>query len=274
MSIRSDYHLHSDFSGDSQEPMVPIIEKAIQLQMESLCFTEHMDMDYPIVKGYEDLSFDLDASSYLLEFQKMKELYQPKISLFYGVELGLQPHLAKRNQDFILSYPFDFVIGSSHILYNEDVCDPAIYENRDQGDVYREYFESILENILCYDNFDIYGHLDYIVRYGPNKDMGYSYKKYEDIFEEILKVLIHKGKGIEINTGGLAKGLKNIHPLPEVLNRYRELGGEIVTVGSDAHKATDLMRYFLEAEKVLKSFNFKYYTVFENRKPIMKKLDL
>ncbi len=271
MGIKSDYHLHSYFSGDCQEPMENIINHAINHNLDSLCFTEHMDMDYPVIKGMEDLSFELYTDAYYEEFTKLKKEYEGRINLFFGVELGLQPYLSTRNKQFIDSYPFDFVIGSSHLLNKEDVCDPSIYENQLQSDVYQKYFESILENILSYDNFDVYGHLDYIVRYGPNKDKDYTYVQYQDIFDQILKALIQKGKGIEINTGGLAKQLKNIHPLPEVIRRYKNLGGEIITIGSDAHTAKDLTRYFSVAEEVLSSLDIKYYTVFENRKPIMKK---
>ena len=87
------------------------------------------------------------------------------------------------------------------------------WENHSEEEGYREYFESILENIATFDGFDVYGHIDYVVRYGPNKNANYSYQKYADIIDEILKALIIKGKGIEINTGGFKYGLG--HPNPD-----------------------------------------------------------
>ena len=97
-----------------------------------------------------------------------------------------------------------------------------------------EYFESILENISAYDGFDVYGHIDYVVRYGPNRNREYSYGRYKDILDEILKKLISMGKGIELNTGGYHYGLGEPNPCTAVIRRYRELGGEIITIGADA----------------------------------------
>ena len=124
-----------------------------------------------------------------------------------------------------------------------------------------------MENIRTFDSFDVYGHLDYVVRYGPHKDAQYSFEKYRDILEDILKLLIEKGKGIEINTGGLKYGLKELHPCTGLLKRYKELGGEIVTVGSDAHKPENIGFGFARAEEVLKACGFRYYTLFQQRRP-------
>ena len=132
--------------------------------------------------------------------------------------------------------------------------------------------ELILENIKKFSNFDVYGHLDYVVRYGPNKDKEYTYEKYKDILDSILKLLIEKGKGIEINTGGVKSGLKELHPCTSIVKRYRELGGEIITIGSDAHTPEHIASHFNRAEEVLKECGFKYYTIFEKRVAEFKKL--
>ena len=128
------------------------------------------------------------------------------------------------------------MIGSSHLVHRRDPYFPDYYEGRTEEEAYREYFTSILENLAAFDCFDVYGHIDYVVRYGPNKNQNYSYGKYADILDNILRTLIHKGKGIEINTGGFKYGLGHPNPTEGVLKRYRELGGEIITIGADAHK--------------------------------------
>jgi len=110
------------------------------------------------------------------------------------------------------------------------------------------------------------------VRYGKNKDTEYTYTKYSDILDEILKLLLDKGKGIELNTGGIKSGMRDFHPCTDILKRYREMGGEIITVGSDAHKPQDLCQGFDRAFDVLKECGFSYYTIFENRLPEFKKL--
>ncbi len=271
MSLKADYHLHSYFSEDSDAPMEAMIQQAISLGLTDLCFTEHMDMDYGCRPEDPAHSFEVDTPAYFSEFQKNKEKYQA-INLFFGVEIGLQPHLALKNANYIQQYDFDFVIGSSHICHRQDPYFPSFYEGRSDTEAYHEYFTSILENIQTYTDFDVYGHLDYIVRYGPNKDKNYHYEDHKDVFDRILSRLIDLGKGIEINTGGLRQGLMDLHPTTAILKRYRELGGEILTIGSDAHKPEHLGNHFDRAEQALLDCGFQYYTIFKNRTPVFKKI--
>ena len=183
------------------------------------------------------------------------------------MELGLQPEILRENAVFAKSYEFDFIIGSSHICHGKDPYYPAFFAGRSEEEAHREYFESILENIRKFSNFDVYGHLDYVVRYGPNMDKNYSSEKYKDIIDAILKLLLEKGKGIELNTGGIKKGMKDFHPCIDILRRYRELGGEIITIGSDSHDVSHIADSFDRAADVLKECGFRYYTIFEQRTP-------
>ncbi len=180
--------------------------------------------------------------------------------------MGLQPHLVELNNAVTAKYPFDFVIGSSHVVHGVDPYYPVYYEGRTEDEGYREYFESILENVNTNADFDVYGHLDYVVRYGPNKNTNYSYKKYADIIDEILRILIVKGKGIEINTGGFKAGLGHPNPCEDILLRYKELGGEIITIGADAHVPEYVGYEFDKAMTILKNAGFRYYNVFTKRK--------
>lgn len=267
MSIKADFHLHSYFSGDSTAPMEQMILKGIELGLTQMCFTEHMDLDFPTTELDPEGKFECNIDSYLYELIGFREKYKDKIKILFGLELGMQPHLARRHAILTKSYDFDFIIGSSHICNGKDPYYPPFYEGRSEEEAYREYFMSIIDNIKKFKNFDVYGHLDYVVRYGPNRDAEYTYEKYQDILEEILKLLIAEEKGIEINTGGLAKGLRDLHPCTAILKRYRELGGEIITIGSDAHAPSDMTRAFDRASQVLLDCGFKYYTTFENRLP-------
>lgn len=272
MPILSDCHLHSSNSGDSRTPMEDMILRGIEMGLHTMCFTEHMDLDYPDAPDEPGSKFIVNTDSYLYELATLKEKYQDKIRLLFGIELGLQPHLMRENSVYAKSYEFDFIIGSSHICNQKDPYWPAFYEGRSEEAAYREYFESILTNAKKFSNFDVYGHLDYVVRYGPNKDANYSYEKYADIFEAILEVLLDKGKGIEINTGGIVKGMRDFHPCMDVIKRYREMGGEIITVGSDSHNVANIGSAFDRACEVLKTCGFKYYTIFEKRSPEFIKL--
>ena len=159
------------------------------------------------------------------------------------------------------------MIGSTHVLQYLDPYFPEYWERQSRTDAIMAYFKSILENLKNYDMFQVYGHLDYIIRYMPGDFHDYCYGDYQEIMDEILKLLIHQGRGIEMNTAGYKYGLAFAHPRPEVLGRYRELGGEILTIGSDAHKPQHLAYDFQKAKEVLISLGYRYYTIYRGRKP-------
>ena len=265
MSITTDFHCHTSFSSDCNTPMEEMIKKALSMKMTHLCFTEHMDFDYP-VHPEDGLTFLLDTQSYQKEFLKLQEVYKDRITLLWGVELGIQPHLMETLKQYTSSHPFDFIIASSHLLYGSDPYYPSFFNDRREDQVYEDYFKEIITNIKSFPAFDTYGHLDYIVRYGPTKDTRYSYEKYRDIFDNLLLALIERQKGLEINTGGLKYGLKQLHPITDVIKRYRQLGGEIITLGSDAHHPENLQKEFSLAREILVDCGFQYHTIFRKRK--------
>ncbi|MCI8373407.1 MAG: histidinol-phosphatase HisJ family protein [Lachnospiraceae bacterium] len=264
----SDYHVHSHFSGDSDTQPEDIIRRAIELEMSSICFTDHYDLDYPD----EPEIFLLDISRYFESLRLLQDKYSAHIQIRIGLELGLQQHLQKECCAIAAAYPFDFIIGSSHVVNHRDPYYPSYFEGRTEEDGYREYFQSILDNLTVFEDFDVYGHLDYVIRYGPNQDQFYSYAQYQDILEQILKTCLEKNIGLELNTGGLARGLRHPHPHPDILKRYQELGGEILTIGSDAHISQNLAYDFHKIRDFLEYCGFSYYTVFEKRKPQFIKL--
>lgn len=272
MAITADFHLHSSFSGDSTEPMERMIAGAMEKGLSHICFTEHMDMDYPASPQTPEGTFLINTDSYLYDLARFQEKYRGRLRLLFGIELGLQPHLAKKLAAYAHAYEFDFIIGSTHVVNGKDPYYPAFYEKRSEEEAYREYFESVIENIKKCCHFDVFGHLDYVVRYGPDKDRHYSYDKYKDLFDAMLTLLLEKEKGIELNTGSLRKGTRDVSPCREVLKRYRELGGEIITVGSDAHCAKDIAADFRLASELLTDCGFGYYCIFEKRLPEYRKL--
>lgn len=267
MAVNADFHLHSSFSGDSTTPMEDMILKGIELGLSTMCFTEHLDMDYVCSNSEDEGIFELNTDSYLYELAKYKEKYAGKIRLLFGVELGVQPHLKRELAVYAKSYDFDFIIASSHLCNRKDPYYPSFYEGRADAEAYREYFSSIPDNLKAFDNFDVYGHLDYVVRYGKTKDENYRYEDYSDILDRILETLIEKGKGIEINTGAISYGLKELNPCTDILKKYRALGGEIVTIGSDAHTPERIAEGFGRAAEILTACGFRYYTTFEKRSP-------
>lgn len=263
MSAYIDSHLHTSFSADSDTPPRLQIERAIALGMPSLCITDHQDFDGPP----DVMDFTFDTAAYWDTLLRLKEEYRDRIELRIGVELGIQPDIPTDLASYAASWPFDFVIGSVHFCEGMDPYYPKFYKGRPEEAAYRSYFETELQGFQAYDCFDVAGHLDYVVRYGPNKNALYTYEKYRDIFDEILNVLIEKGKGLECNTAGFKAGLGHPHPTEAILKRYREMGGEILTLGSDAHRPEHMAFHFDQIGDLLKSCGFRYYTVFKERKP-------
>lgn len=272
MPIRADYHLHSHFSGDSDASMEEMIQRAVALGFTEMCFTEHMDLDYPVTPETPAGIFEVNTDSYLFDLIKYREKYADRIKVNFGIELGMQPHLSRENTRYARSHNFDFIIASTHVVRHADPYYPAYFEGRSDEEAYRDYFEETIANIKSFTDFDIYGHIDYVIRYGQSKDADYSYEKYQDLFEKMIDLLLTNEKGIELNTGGLRKGLREAHPCTGFLRRYRKLGGEIITVGSDAHNPADLGTHFDRAAEILKDCGFTYYCTFEKRTPSFHRL--
>lgn len=263
-----DLHMHCHCSGDSEADPFDMAEMALGKGLKGICFTDHLDMDYQEEPGF----FDLDIPNYRKEILEVKKAFSGKLDIGWGIEIGLQPHLIAENNQIITENNFDFVIGSTHVVDHMDIYYPAFYEGRNEDDCYRQYFEETLANAKTDVDFDVYGHLDYIVRYGPNKNKFYTYEKFADIIDEILRVLISKGKGIELNTAGFKYGLGHPNPTEAILKRYHQLGGEIITIGSDGHAPEQIAWDFEKVPQILKEAGFDYFTVFKERKPEFVKL--
>lgn len=258
-----DTHLHTAFSGDSEADPEDMIRAARDSGLAGICITDHLDYDYREEPGL----FLLDLPAYSRRIHALIAKYQGIFPIRFGIELGLQPQVVRDNQQVTADYPFDFVIGSSHVVHHVDPYFGSFYEGRCEDEAYREYFESILENIRTEADYDIYGHLDYVVRYGPNRNQFYSYEKFRDIIDEILRQLIQRGKGIEINTAGFKYGLGHPNPTEEIICRYRELGGEIITIGADGHCPEHVAFAFDRVPSILRAAGFRYYTVYKKREP-------
>ena len=276
--IQADMHMHTWFSTDSEACPRDMADEAVRKGLKTICFTDHFDKD-DLEWGEEGI-FDVDA--YFVEMQKLQEEYAGKLNIRIGIELGLRTYLKDYYEELTKKYPFDFVMGSVHnVPYKKDAegnilyTDPAaekLFTDRTDKEAYRLMMETTLENVRTSDCFQTLGHLDYVVRYGKSREKEYSYTDYADIIDEILKLLIEKEKGLEVNSAGLKYGLPFAHPHPDVLKRYRELGGEIITIGADAHKPEHIAYDFAKAEEILKSCGFKYYTEFFEQKPVFKQL--
>ena len=255
----ADCHLHTEFSTDSETPMRAQAERALELGIPAICVTDHMDMDYP--QG----EFWLDTDRYMEAVRRLQEEYRGRLEIGFGVELGLMEHLRARQEEYLKKYPFDFVIGSVHLIHGEDPYNGELFRKYGDEEVFREYFRLSHRLLADAPSIQSWGHLDYVVRYGQNPEV-YSYRTYAAEIDAVLKLLLEKGIALEVNTAGF-RTLGRTNPEPDVLRRYRELGGELITVGSDGHQPEYLGYRFRETEELLRSCGFSYYAVFRQRKP-------
>lgn len=275
MMIKADFHMHTSFSGDSQTPMEEQINKAIDIGLDHICITDHLDLDFPEKYGY----FDFDRDEYVKEVLLMEEKYRDKINIYLGIEFGLVPEesIGKRYEDIANTYPFDFILGSTHLVDWLDPYYSDYWEGKTDHQGVADYFNTILENIKTYNNYDSLGHLDYIVRYvrdipeDPRRGRellfdNYNYKEYEEVLDEILKHVIRHDKALEVNSAGYKYGLGAPNPGYSVLKRYKEMGGKLITIGADGHKPEHIAYDFNKVKDLLEVLGYKYYVIYKDRK--------
>lgn len=223
-----DSHMHTCFSTDSKMTIDEAVMKGKELGI-GITITEHMDIAYP-----DPGAFVFDVNQYFASYQN----YRSK-SVLLGIEIGMRADCLEENCRLVESYPFDQVIGSVHVLDNIDIYAAAFYEGKTKEAVYGQYFESMLQCVRCYDGIHSLGHIDYIARYGRFADPEVYYHEFAEEIDEVLKVVAGKGKALEINTRRLdtKEAAEIIMP---IYQRFYEVGGRLVTIGSDAHRMADV----------------------------------
>ena len=259
-----DYHMHSLHSEDGRMTMDEACQRAVALRLKEICFTDHMDIDWPD-KAFTFQIADMDK--YIEDVKEMQDKYKNRLTIKLGMEVGMQAHTLDQSKIIVNGYPFDFVIASLHLVNKVDPYLPLYYENRDKKKSYIDYYEAMYEMLLTYNDFCVLGHMDYLRRYSP-----YPYQNDDhfiglDIIEAILKHLIDKGKGIEVNTSGYRHLSQQPLPHPDIIKRYRELGGKIITIGSDAHFVEHVGYENNRAIELTKSAGFSYITSFTRLQP-------
>ena len=172
-----DYHMHTHFSGDSESNPREHVLKAIEMNLDEICFTDHRDFDYPID------SFELDVENYYQEIQSLKEEFKDQIKIKWGIEMGLDLDHQEEIENLIQQYPFDFVIGSIHVIHHTEFYYGEFFKGKTKEQAHREFFEETLKCVKAFDCFNVLGHLDYIVRYGPYEDKTVDHQKYQDIID-------------------------------------------------------------------------------------------
>lgn len=268
-----DYHVHTDFSDDSEYLMEDVVKDAIRKNIQELCFTDHVDYG---VKGdwgskeplrtYHGKPFiNVNYPEFFKEFNRLKDLYQSQITLKVGLEFGIQTHTIPQYNQLFSDYPLDFVILSIHQVDNQEFWTQDFQRDRLQDEYNERYYLELLNVVKHFKNYSVLGHLDLIRRYD---EMGiYPFEKVEPIIREILKVVIADGKGIEVNTSSYRYGLDDLMPSTAILKLYLELGGTILTIGSDSHKEEHLGAYIETVKEKVKELGYTQYCTYTQMIP-------
>ncbi|WP_346946197.1 histidinol-phosphatase HisJ family protein [Clostridium sp.] len=259
-----DFHTHSNNSFDSKETIENMCISAIDKGIEHLAFTEHFCVnDIRKTYGY------IDFGRFQQDIEEAKEKFSDRLNIYKGIEI-CEPHIMKEGyEEALKDIKVDVILGSVHNINNMGLRD--LVKNYHYKQAYELYFNDVYEMVKNSD-FDIAAHPDLLNRYAY-KTMGtYDFKYNRDIIGEILKEIINRGKGIEINTSVFRNKDDNRANSLEITKLYKSLGGEIITIGSDAHKVEDVGEYCEEALKALRDFGFKYVFTFKDRKAVAHKI--
>ncbi|QKS73045.1 histidinol-phosphatase HisJ family protein [Paenalkalicoccus suaedae] len=254
---RFDYHHHTNHSFDSRETMVNVCEKAAELKLDVICFTEHFTFN-PNVPTYGHM----DWEAYEADIANVQELYKGKLEIRKGIEL-CEPNLFKeRYEDLFRHKNIDYILGSVHNV--DDVKLRKVLAAHGKNDAYRLYFERLLTMVTEAD-IDVIAHLDLIKRYQNEAFSKDDFALHADIITAILQTAIRRGIGLEVNTSTIEK-LGEPMPARAILELYHSLGGIIITYGSDSHSTVRTGEYMGETMEMLKQVGFDYVYTFKNRK--------
>lgn len=271
----ADYHMHTYYSDDSQYKMEEAVKKAIELGLNEICFTDHVD--YGIKLEHEDYMrlneeerknrvANVDYKHYFEEIHQLQVKYKDRITIKQGMEFGIQTHTIPAFQTLFNRYDFDFIILSCHQVEDKEFWTQDFQKGRSQQIYNERYYEEILNVIKVYKDYSVLGHLDLLKRYDLKGE--YPFEKTKEIITEILKIVIADKKGIEINTSSFYYGLNDLMPSKNILKLYHDLGGTILTIGSDSHKEEQVGAHIEEIHEELKKIGFKQICTFDKMKPI------
>ena len=270
MAVKMDTHIHTSFSTDSETDMQEQILTSYKKGLEGICMTDHMDYNFPesaLEHPVDGIPFCFDLDDYFKRIHTLQKT--APLSVYTGVECGMQliTDVVDKNKALCQDKEFDYIIGSLHLVDGKDPYYPSFWENQEPAECIQTYFEKIYDNITTFHEMDSLGHLDYIVRYAPT-DYKYQPEQFREILEAILQTLIQKDLALEINTSGFKTPLSRQNPHEKIIEWYLALGGEMVTIGSDAHSPEFLAFHFDEVAVLLKKYGIRQYTVFEKRTPV------
>ena len=259
-----DYHMHTRVSFDGHDTGEAMAKAAVDAGLKEICFTDHLDYD-PLEK-MGCMAFD--QAVYNAEYDHLEI---PGLKIRRGMEFGMTAENAAQFQKDLQRRPFDFVLGSIHFVDDLDVYFEEYWAEKTVFQAEQRYLEATLECVRIHEDFDVLAHLTYIAKtHCHPAPRPVPFAEHRELIDEILRTVAAKGKGLELNTSGMDR-CGGFLPTADYFRRFKELGGEIITVGSDAHAAGRVGQYAFDACAIFKDI-FGYVCTFENRQPIFHKL--
>lgn len=277
-AMLADYHIHSEFSLDSNYPMEQILQDAAALGLDEICFTDHVDYGvkddwdcgHPFAEqdGYQ--MYNVNYPAYLARFRELQAQYAGRICAKIGMEYGVQQHTIPQFEALYQKYPLDFILLSIHQIDDTEFWTQEFQRTRTQKEYNERYYEELLRVMQQFDHYSVLAHMDLIARY--DRQGPYPFAAIRPFVAEILKTAIAHGKGIEFNTSYHRYGLRDTTPAADILRLYRELGGELLTLGSDCHHPGQIGAHFAEAKELLRAHGFHYFCTYDAMQPTMHRL--
>ena len=259
-----DYHMHSTVSFDARSSALEMAQAAKAAGMKEICFTDHLDYDPLGELGV--IAFDTEVYNAAYDDLKI-----PGLKIRLGMEFGMTVDNRAQFKEDLKRRHFDFVLGSVHFVDDRDVYYDRYWRDKTVWQAERHYLEATLDCVRLHEDYDVLAHLTYIAKATSHPaPRPVPLAEHRELIDEILRTVAQKGKGLEMNTSGVDR-CGGYLPTADYFRRFKELGGEIVTVGSDAHDTARVGQYTFEACGILKEI-FGYVCTFEDRKPIFHKL--
>ena len=265
-----DYHMHTHFSDDCLHSPEEMLEAAYRMGLTEIAITDHSDPLYPNL----EFPFQLDFDAYHSMLVENRLQYSNKLILKYGLELGIQQAALDECSIISNAFPYDFIIASFHMSKGQLLDTGDFFNDRKGFQIHEDFYLDMYQCLKQFKDYSVIGHFNIVDRYlnylrpeeaiNPPGAMEY--------IREILKMIIYDGKGIEINTSSFRYGLSILTPALEILKVYKELGGEIITIGSDAHTPGHIGHQFKYINELLENFNYKYIATYDSMKPCLLKI--
>ncbi len=266
-----DSHTHSNHSPDSSSRAEDMIKEAIRLNVKYYAITDHCDYDFDYCTNTNFSLPALDIDNHIKTINLLKNKYRSVIDIACGIEVGYSRESESAYKKLIDTYPLDVIINSVHTVYNEDCYQKNYFENKTQHEAYEYYFKCVLNSIYASYDYDIIGHLGYVIRKAPYKKRLFDFIEYKNILSDILKAIIEKGKTLEVNTH-IHINETPILPSLELLEQYKKMGGKKITFSSDAHYPTRICEKYEDTILALKNIGFDYLTYYKNREEFKYKI--